>query len=181
MEFSEKVSYIQTKLKAPKGQYNSFGNYKYRSCEDILEAVKPLLDETKLILHIDDDVVMVGTRYYIKATATLTDTVNSLSSTAYAREEESKKKMDGSQVTGAASSYARKYALNGLLAIDDTKDSDSDEKPETNEYKCESCGMNFQPFEWNGKSYTAGQAFEIAKKRHGKALCKKCAKAAKEE
>jgi hypothetical protein len=127
LNINEKLLIIQSKLKAPKSQYNSFGKYAYRNAEDILEAVKPLLLETKTVLNISDDVVMVGDRYYIKSTATLGDTEGTdlYSVHAFAREEESKKGMDGSQVTGAASSYARKYALNGLFAIDDTKDSDS--------------------------------------------------------
>lgn len=127
MNINEKLLIIQSKLKAPKSQYNSFGKYAYRNAEDILEAVKPLLLETKTVLDISDDVVMVGDRYYIKARVTLSDTESTdlYSVQAFAREEESKKGMDGSQVTGAASSYARKYALNGLFAIDDTKDSDS--------------------------------------------------------
>lgn len=117
---------IQNKLNAPKGQYNKFGNYRYRSCEDILAAVKPLLKESECTLTISDDVVMVSNRIYIKATATLKNGSNeTVVTTAFAREEEQKKGMDGSQVTGAASSYARKYALNGLFAIDDTKDADS--------------------------------------------------------
>ena len=117
---------IQSTLNAPKGQYNAFGKYKYRSCEDILGAVKPLLNKFGCTLTISDDVVMVGTRIYIKATATITNSAGEKEvTTAYAREEEQKKGMDGSQVTGAASSYARKYALNGLFAIDDTKDADT--------------------------------------------------------
>ncbi|MCE5227907.1 MAG: ERF family protein [Porphyromonadaceae bacterium] len=122
-----KLSKIQTELKAPKGQMNKFGNYKYRSCEDIMEAVKPLLKKHNCALPISDKVILIGDRYYIEATATLFDCESgeSYSVTASAREEESKKGMDGSQVTGASSSYARKYALNGLLDIDDTKDSDA--------------------------------------------------------
>lgn len=130
MNINEKLLKIQIELKAPKGQYNSFGKYKYRSCEDILEAVKPLLQENKCTLTIRDDMEQIGDRYYIKATAILADTEadNSIiTNTAYAREEESKKGMDGSQITGTASSYARKYALNGLFLIDDTKDADTDE------------------------------------------------------
>ena len=116
---------IQQELKAPKNQYNSFGKYKYRSCEDILEGLKPLLKGFDLAITIEDEVKMVGDRYYIYATAMISDSDgHHVSNSAFAREEESKKGMDGSQVTGAASSYARKYALNGLLAIDDTKDSD---------------------------------------------------------
>ena len=118
---------IQKKLKAPKNQYNSFGKYKYRSCEDILEGVKPLLSELGLALVIHDNVQFVEGRFYVVSYASLYDEEGKfiVSSTAYAREEETKKGMDGSQVTGAASSYARKYALNGLFAIDDTKDADA--------------------------------------------------------
>ena len=137
---------VQRDLKAPKGQYNSFGKYKYRSCEDIVEAVKPLLNEHGLILTMSDDVVefgnyahkkttgndvveISGSRIYIKATATVIDVVtgDKIEVTAMAREPEEKKGMDCSQITGTASSYARKYALNGLFAIDDTKDADTDQ------------------------------------------------------
>lgn len=122
----EKLLYIQQNLKVPKGQYNSFGKYKYRACEDILEAVKPLLVATGTTLVIGDELLMIGDRYYVKATADLIDieTKERIVNTAYAREEEVKKGMDGSQITGSSSSYARKYALNGLFSIDDTKDSD---------------------------------------------------------
>lgn len=115
---------IQAELKAPKGNYNAFGKYKYRSCEDILEAVKPLLNKYGCILTLTDDIVMVGSRIYVKATATLRLDATTIETSAFAREEDEKKGMDASQVTGAASSYARKYALNGLFAIDDAKDSD---------------------------------------------------------
>lgn len=137
MNIYEKLSCIQTELKAPKNQYNSFGNYKYRSCEDILEAVKPLLVKHKCTLTLEDTIVHENERYYVKVVARLIDierpfmeddeisVMNCVISTAYAREEESKKGMDGSQITGASSSYARKYALNGLFLIDDMKDSDS--------------------------------------------------------
>lgn len=125
MTFQQKVVAVQSELKAPKGQYNSFGKYNYRSCEDILEGVKPLLNKYGLYLKISDAVEMIGDRYYIKATATLSDGDNCISTSAYARESLDKKGMDSSQVTGATSSYARKYALNGLLCIDDTKDADS--------------------------------------------------------
>lgn len=123
--FTERVIAVQSQLKAPKNQRNNFGGYNYRNCEDILEAVKPLLKAEGLYLTITDDIVVLGDRFYVKATATLTDGERSLSNQAFAREEATKKGMDGSQVTGAASSYARKYALNGLLAIDDTKDADT--------------------------------------------------------
>lgn len=122
---TQKVGDIQHKLKAPKGQYNSFGKYNYRSCEDILEGVKPLLKEHNLALLIDDEIVQIGERYYVKATAKITDGREFISATAYAREPDIKKGMDESQITGATSSYARKYALNALLCIDDTKDSDT--------------------------------------------------------
>lgn len=159
----KKLLEIQTELKAPKGQYNSFGKYKYRSCEDILEAVKPICKKHNVTLIISDEIVSIGDnssitytenyydkdlkkenvrnvvtggqRYYIKATATIIDIEDGsvLSNTAYAREEETKKGMDGSQITGTASSYARKYALNGLFCIDDTKDADTDEYKEQTE------------------------------------------------
>lgn len=122
---NQRVGDIQHKLKAPKGQYNSFGKYNYRSCEDILEGVKPLLKEHNLALLIDDEIVQIGERYYVKATARITDGREIVSATAYAREPDTKKGMDESQITGATSSYARKYALNALLCIDDTKDADT--------------------------------------------------------
>ena len=127
MELKQKLLSIQTELKAPKNQFNSFGNYNYRSCEDILEAVKPLCKKENVVLTLSDTIKHVGERYYVEATATLYDveTDACISVSAYAREEETKKGMDSSQITGAASSYARKYALNGLFNIDDTKDSDS--------------------------------------------------------
>lgn len=206
MAIYEKLSEIQTKLKAPKGQYNSFGKYKYRSCEDILEAVKPLLGEQKLHIIISDEIVSVGNRFYVKATATISDGENSISTSAYAREEESKKGMDGSQVTGAASSYARKYALNGLLAIDDTKDSDTtnkgdkvtanksykaakDDKASQNpeaadkEYKCICCGKPFEEFtaKSNGRTYSAAQAYHMSETKNGKALCRACVEKEKEK
>ena len=114
---------IQKELKAPKNQYNAFGKYKYRSCEDILEAVKPLLEDATLTIN--DEMVAIGERYYIKATVTLKQGEEEVSTTAYARESEEKKGMDLAQITGATSSYARKYALNGLFLIDDTKDADT--------------------------------------------------------
>ena len=120
---------IQNKLKAPKNQKNTFGGYNYRSAEDILEAVKPLLDEEKCVLLLNDDIILVGDRYYVKATATLFDVDGKqlAQTTAFARESLVKKGQDDSQITGTASSYARKYALNGLFCIDDTKDADTDE------------------------------------------------------
>lgn len=117
---------IQSELKAPKSQFNKYGGYKYRKAEDILEAVKPLLNKQKCTLTITDDIVMVGNRIYVKATATIKNEKGECeTTTGWAREEETKKGMDGSQITGASSSYARKYALNGLFAIDDNADSDT--------------------------------------------------------
>ena len=121
---------IQSLIKAPKGQFNSFGKYKYRSCEDIVEAVKPVINPLGFYLTLSDEVVVLGNRFYIKATARISNGTEVYESIAFAREEEVKKGMDGSQVTGAASSYARKYALNGLFAIDDTADSDATNKHE---------------------------------------------------
>ena len=127
MKLHEKLLAIQTKLKAPKGQYNSFGKYSYRSAEDILEAVKPLNAEQGVLLTITDEIKEIGGRVYVVATATVSDGTDELKVSAFAREPENKKGMDDSQITGATSSYARKYALNGLYAIDDNKDADTDE------------------------------------------------------
>lgn len=124
MTIYEELSRIQKELKAPKNQRNNFGGYNYRSCEDILEAVKPLLDNC--VLTVSDEVIVLDGRYYVKATACLALSKDEfVENTAYAREPESKKGMDEAQITGATSSYARKYALNGLLAIDDTRDADA--------------------------------------------------------
>ena len=122
-----KLMKVQSKLKAPKGQYNSFGRYSYRSCEDILEALKPLLAEVEAIVNVSDEVKLIGDRFYVEATAMFLDceTGDSVVARASAREDETKKGMDLAQVTGSVSSYARKYALNGLFAIDDNKDSDA--------------------------------------------------------
>lgn len=125
-EFYGKLSTVQRTLNAPKNQYNSFGKYKYRNCEDILEAVKPLLSDNGLFMSISDEIVQVGDRFYVKSTATVTDGETSHSASAMAREASAKKGMDDSQVTGATSSYARKYCLNGLFGIDDSKDADTE-------------------------------------------------------
>ena len=129
MNFYERVGAIQAELKAPKNLYNSFGKYKYRNAESICEAVKPLLSKYKCVLFLTDSVQMVGDRFYLKATATIRDMASdeSVSVDALAREPISKKGQDESQITGTASSYARKYALNGLFLLDDTKDADTDE------------------------------------------------------
>jgi len=124
-DFYVRLAEIQRTLNAPKGQYNSFGKYHYRSCEDILEGVKPLLNG--LFLSISDEIVLIGDRYYVKATATITDGETTHSASAMAREAVDKKGMDDAQITGATSSYARKYCLNGLFGIDDSKDADTDE------------------------------------------------------
>lgn len=121
----EKLINIQTELKAPKSQLNRFSNYRYRSAEDILEAVKPLLKKEGCYLNLTDEVVQIGDRYYVKATVSLVSGEKTVSSTAYAREAQVKKGMDESQITGMASSYARKYALNGLFCIDDTRGADT--------------------------------------------------------
>lgn len=127
MSIYKKLLTIQQELKAPKNQYNAFGKYYYRSCEDILEGLKPILKDNNCVLKIDDELEVKGERYYVSATATLIDAENgeTIDTKAYAREAESKKGMDESQVSGATSSYARKYALNGLFCIDDVKDADS--------------------------------------------------------
>ena len=142
MEIYKKLSGIQCELVATKGQYNNFGKYSYRSCEDILEAVKPLLDKYKVAIVIKDDIVLAGDRFYVKATATLIDseTGETVEASAFARESADKKGMDSSQVTGATSSYARKYALNGLFAIDDNKDADA-----TNTHGKETIKVNMTP------------------------------------
>lgn len=132
---------IQTELKAPKGQFNSFGNYKYRSCEDILEALKPMLQELNCYLNVTDEIKQLGDRYYVEATATLFNPSGaSVSAKASAREPLAKKGMDEAQITGATSSYARKYALNGLFAIDDTKDADA-----TNKHESDTTATETQP------------------------------------
>lgn len=160
MEIYRKLLNIQSKLKVPKSQYNNFGKYKYRNCEDILEVLKPLCVNENVVCTIEDEIVQIGSRYYVKSTATLTDaeTSDAIKVTAFAREEENKKGMDNSQVTGASSSYARKYALNGLLAIDDTKDSDATNKSA----KCCVCGklvnanIAEKSLKVNGKVYCSG-------------------------
>lgn len=131
MTIHQKLAKIQGELKAPKNQRNTFGNYNYRSCEDILEAVKPLAHAEGCVVTLSDEIVEVGGRVYVKATASIVVGEFVVSATAYARESEEKKGMDAAQITGAASSYARKYALNGLFCIDDTKDDDTRENTDT--------------------------------------------------
>lgn len=200
MNIREKLAKVQTVLKAPKNQYNSFGKYSYRSCEDILEAAKPLCAENGLVLNLSDDVITVADRIYVKATASVTDTESGeiMQATGLAREPEDKKGMDSSQITGAASSYARKYALNGLFCIDDTKDADATNTHEkgasaatgvkekakaagigeqVKEYKCADCGKAFTDFtDKNGKTWTAGQCYHMAESNNtdGVARCAAC-------
>lgn len=176
-----KLLEIQQALKAPKGQRNDFGKYNYRSCEDIVEAVKPLLGEQKAVLTISDEIKMVGDRYYIFATAAIVDaeTGEKVEVTAQAREADSKKGMDPSQVTGATSSYARKYALNGLLAIDDTKDADA-QVPGLP--KCEMCGGDITAdILGDGKLYSPDQIARATKKQTGQQICSECMRKLKHE
>ena len=189
-DFLKRVGMAQAELKAPKNQYNSFGKYNYRSCEDILEAAKPINKKHGLVLLLTDKPVCIGQRYYIEATARLYDIESEqfIEATASAREADTKKGMDDSQVTGTASSYARKYALNGLYNIDDTKDADTDsykKQTTTNstavpEYKCGDCGKPFEAFRdpTSGKTFTAAEVFQMAKKRNadGVARCADCRK-----
>lgn len=197
---SEKLGRIQVELKAPKNLRNTFGNYNYRNAEGILEALKPLEKSYGVFTTLSDEIVEVGGRIYVKATATISDSVgaDSISVTAYAREAESKKGMDDAQITGATSSYARKYALNGLFLLDDTKDSDSDEfqveskarskkeerqavkKEEakaTASFICETCG---KPISSIGK-FTPSDIAKETLSKFNKQLCYECGKAFKEE
>lgn len=198
-EMIKALGAIQAKLNAPKNQTNKFGGYDYRSCEDVLQAVKPLLAENHAVLRLEDELVLIGDRYYVRATATLDVNGESVSTTAYAREADAKKGMDASQVTGATSSYARKYALNGLFCIDDNKDADTDEntsmrqsaqkqeqkpaaKPETdaatnvsqstvNPPICAECGCEITEF---GR-HSAQAVAKVAKTKYGRVLCVQCA------
>lgn len=171
MAINKRLSAVQQALKSPKDQYNEFGKYKYRSCEGILEAVKPLLAENGLTLTLSDTMTEVGGRVYVMATATLTDTadLDTCSVTAYAREEETKKGMDASQVTGAASSYARKYALNGLFCIDDTKDSDF-----TNTQTKDAPAADYQPKCADCGAYITDRVHDFSVKKYGRPLCRNC-------
>lgn len=198
-EMIKALGAIQAKLNAPKNQTNKFGGYDYRSCEDVLQAVKPLLAENHAVLRLEDELVLIGDRYYVRATATLDVNGESVSTTAYAREADAKKGMDASQVTGATSSYARKYALNGLFCIDDNKDADTDEntsirqavqkqeqkpaaKPETdaatnvsqsavNPPICADCGCEITKY----GQHSAQDVAKVAKTKYGRVLCVQCA------
>jgi Cft2 family RNA processing exonuclease len=180
MSIYEKLHNIQQNLVARKDQFNSFGKYSYRSCESILEALKPLLKGTKSAIILSDDVMEINQDSYIKATATLIDieTGESVSVTAFAREEPEKKGMDSSQITGSASSYARKYALNGLFAIDDNKDSDATnthgkDEP-TDDVLCEKCGKAIIAYKYKDKMIYPAAHAEQCKKKFGKVLCMDC-------
>ena len=204
MTIHEKLAAIQKELKAPKSQYNSYGKFSYRNCEDILEAVKPLCEKNKVVLFLNDEVLFIQTRFYIKATATLMDLEGAgvIDVSAYAREEESKKGMDGSQVTGAASSYARKYALNGMFCIDDAKDSDyTNQQPKDNGNqqrggqrgptqpqqaqqpatpKCDNCKKDIMPIRRsNGTILTVEEIIDGSRRSYNKTLCYSCMKAEK--
>lgn len=201
-DFIKRFIAFQNELKAPKSQYNSFGKYNYRSAEDILEAVKPLEAKHNILIFVSDDVEMCGNRIYVKATATAVDANGEsepIKATAFARESETKKGMDDSQITGTASSYARKYALNGLLCIDDTKDADTDQyrnqqdnpapPPQQNyqQYQqqnnpappipvCADCGQPFAGCMFKGQMLNEFQVAEKAAKMSpdGKPRCKAC-------
>lgn len=188
-----KLSKIQGELKAPKSQRNSFGKYNYRSCEDILESVKPLLEKYGACLVLEDEPVQSGEYHYIKATATIYDSESGdkISNTAYAREPKQQPGMSDSQLTGTASSYARKYALNGLFCIDDTKDADTDEyqkqtasranKPAQKQTEtdaippCACCGKQLQPIQYNNRTVSPLETARSTKKRFGRVLCWDCA------
>ena len=177
----EKLLQVQAKLSVPKEQRNDFGKYNYRNCEDILEAVKPLLKRNKLVLFLSDTLNYINGRYYVEATANLVDIESGekLQATASAREEENKKGMDGSQITGASSSYARKYALNGLFCIDDTKDSDTTNQGNGQKksgtvskttYHCEKCGKEIKDIrKKDGTIVPAKESYEKCGR-----LCIKC-------
>ena len=169
-----KLVNIQSTLKAPKSQFNSFGKYNYRSCEDILEGLKPILKEEKALVILDDNIVQIGNRFYVEATATLIDaeTGEKVSTKALAREDETKKGMDLAQVTGSVSSYARKYALNGLFCIDDTKDSDATNKNGNEQKKKEVNESELNTL------YSLGESIEKDKNRVDSEVYKKFGKLA---
>jgi hypothetical protein len=198
MSILTKLLAVQQALKAPKDQFNGFGKYSYRSCEGVLEALKPHLQANKMTVILSDTIKEIGGRVYVEATATATDveTGEGISVTAYAREEEVKKGMDASQVTGASSSYARKYALNGLFAIDDNKDSDvtnngdnSSDKPKHGKstgntaksqetaLKCTECGRDIvEPKTKDGKPMSLEDYEAMCVKVYGRVICRDCRK-----
>lgn len=190
MSIYSKLFEIQQNLKAPKGQYNKFGKYTFRSCEDILEALKPLLASQKAIIVLSDELTNIEQRYYIKATARIIDveTGEQIENSSYAREDENKKGMDLSQITGASSSYARKYALSGLFCIDSEKDSDAtntygkdENQQQINQQQqklkpcCQKCGKEFTGFQSSsGKQYPPEYEYNKRKEKYGKAFCDAC-------
>ena len=166
----EALMAVQSELKAPKGQMNTFGGYKYRSCEDILEAVKPILKAHGLLLTLSDEPKVLEGWHYIEATAKVESLDGGcVTVTAYAREPEQKTKMDAAQVTGTSSSYARKYALNGLFCIDDTKDADTDE------YQKQTAKGASKPVQYNNRIVSPLETARSTKKRFGRVLCWDCA------
>lgn len=180
---NEKLVKIQHELKAPKDQHNGFGNYNYRSLENVLESVKPLLAEAGLSIILSDDIAEVGGRVYVKATATISDGTESISNTAFAREDESKKGMSEAQVTGACSSYARKYAVQGIFAIDDSKDPDTDEYQRRTRSKqsqgitCELCHQPIKPMAKRGGGEMSPEAVaKWTRAKTGMAVCGDCYK-----
>lgn len=184
-KINQQLREVQQKLKAPKGQENTFGHYRYRSCEDILEAVKPLLGEQGLTLVITDGIAQVGERIYISATAKVTnDDGESVENVAFAREPDEKRGMDASQITGTASSYARKYSLNGLFAIDDTKDADTDEyhrrtqSAQSQAIQCEHCGKPIKSEKRrDGGTMTPTEVARWTQREAHMTLCGECLKA----
>ena len=192
-ETRKKLLAVQSELIAPKDKFNDFSNFNYRSCEDILNALKPLLRKFNASVVITDEIVLIGERYYIKATAHFLDTENGgeICATAYAREQHTKKGMDESQVTGAASSYARKYALNGLFAIDNTADADTannapapapaktkttvTETPK--KYICKKCGEEITEYTARKKTFSPEMIATASVNKYGHVVCIKCAKA----
>jgi len=175
----KKLATVQLKLIAPKEKDNEFGGFKYRSAEDILKAVKPLLKGVNASLILSDEMVNNGERYYIKATANFidNDSGEAVSATAYAREQQTKKGMDESQITGLATSYARKYALGGLFAIDNTKDADSMNNDDDNSFICSDCKNPITEHKTAKGIYTAQAIAEITTKNNGRPLCWNCAEA----
>lgn len=159
----QKLIAIQTELKAPKSQFNKFGGYNYRNCEDILEAVKPLCVKHDVVPLLSDEIVMIGERYYVKGIAKITDGKDEIITTAFARESFDKKGMDESQITGSASSYARKYALNGLFCIDDTKDADFMDNSQ-NKKPVSTPAQTTKPKETHVKGYDEFVALQKSKK-----------------
>lgn len=180
-ELNAKLVKIQHELKAPKDQHNGFGNYNYRSLENILESVKPLLAEAGLSIIIGDDIVEVGGKVYVKATATISNGKVSISNTAFAREDESKKGMSDPQITGACSSYARKYAVQGLFAIDDSKDPDTEsyqrrtQSRQSRGITCELCHQQIKPMAKRGGGAMSPEAVaKWTRAKTGMTVCGDC-------